>query len=119
MLRRSGSAPMPAFERFAIEEPEDMAAFMLESPRDKRRLYRAGDDQINGVGDAISRNTPSWSDRVDAYCRDFPVFGSVCEGYEYLWRCIGTENALIWMKTEPEQLAAFIKRIGDFVVELA
>ena len=119
VVRRSGSAPMPAFESFAVEEPEDMEQFVLESPRDKRRLYRAGDDQLNGVGDAITRNIPCWSDRVDAYCRDFPVFGSIDEGYEQLWRCIGTENALIWMKSEPELLGAFIKRIGDFVVELA
>jgi len=118
-IRRSGTAPMPHYDSFLVNEPEEMAKFVIENARDKRRLYRAGDDQINGVGDAISRNIPSWTERVDAYCRDFPVFGSVCEGYEYLWRCIGTVNSLMWMLTEPEMFGAFIKRIGDFCVELA
>jgi hypothetical protein len=118
-IRRSGSAPMPQFDSVSVNEPEDMEKFVIESAKDKRRLYRAGDDQLNGVGDAIGRNIPSWTDRVDAYCQDFPVFGSVCEGYEYLWRCIGTENSLVWMLTEPELFGAFMKRIGDFCVELA
>ena len=118
-IRRSGSAPMPHFDSFSVNEPEDMAQFVIESARDKRRLYRTGDDQLNGVGDAIGRNIPSWTDRVDAYCQDFPVFGSVCEGYEYLWRCIGTENSLMWMLAEPELYGVFMKRIGDFCVELA
>jgi hypothetical protein len=118
VIRRSGTAPMPHFDSFSVSEPEDMEKFVIEDPKDKRRLYRQGDDQINGVGDAIGRNIPCWSDRVDAYCADMPVFGSICEGFEYLWRCIGTENSLIWMLTEPEALGAFIKRIGDFAVKL-
>lgn len=117
-IRRSGSAPMPHYDTFSVSEPEEMEKFVIESARDKRRLYRTGDDQINGVGDAIGRNIPSWTERVDAYCKDFPVFGSICEGYEYLWRCIGTENSLIWMMTEPEMFGAFVKRLGDFLVGL-
>ncbi|MDR2553131.1 MAG: hypothetical protein LBD31_08210 [Treponema sp.] len=118
VVRRSGSAPMPHFDSFSVGEPEEMEGFILEDARDRRRLYRAGDDQINGVGDAIGRNTPSWSDRVDSYCSDFPVFGSICEGYEFLWRCIGTENSLVWMMTEPEMFGAFVKRLGDFLTGL-
>jgi len=118
-VRRSGSAPMPHFDSFSVSKPEDMEKFVIENGKDKRRLYRAGDDQINGVGDAIGRNIPAWNDRVDAYCNDFPVFGSVCEGFEYLWRCIGTINSLEWMVTEPEMFEPFIKRIGDFCVDLA
>ena len=118
-IRRSGTAPMPHYDSFSVNKPEDMEKFVIESAKDKRRLFRAGDDQINGVGDAIGRNLPPWNDRVDAYCADFPVFGSVCEGYEYLWRCIGTENSLMWMLEEPEKFGAFMKRIGDFCVELA
>jgi uroporphyrinogen-III decarboxylase len=109
---------MPHFDSFSVSEPEDMEKFIIEDPKDRRRLYRAGDDQLNGVGDAIGRNIPSWSDRVDAYCADTPVFGSICEAFEYLWRCIGTENSLIWMLTETELLGDFIKRIGDFAVKL-
>ncbi len=118
VIRRSKDFPMPHFDSFSVREPEEMADFVIESGLDPRRLYRSGDDQINGVGDALRRNTPSWNERVDAYCRDFPVFGSICEGYEYLWRCIGTENALYWMLLEPELFGAMVERIGTFLLEL-
>ena len=116
VIRRSKDFPMPHFDSFSVREPEEMADFVIESGLDPRRLYRSGDDQINGVGDALRRNTPSWNERVDAYCRDFPVFGSICEGYEYLWRCIGTENALYWMLLEPLLFGALVERIGTFVL---
>ena len=118
VLRRADLA-MPHFESFSVVEPEDMEKFIIEPADDKRRLYRSGDDQINGLGDRLVRNIPSWMERVDNYCADFPVFGSVCEGYEYLWRCIGTENSLYWMLLEPELFEAFMERIGNFVVGLA
>jgi len=118
ILRRA-DLPMPHYESYAIKTPEDMASFVIEPADDPRRLFKAGDDQINCVGDALARNIPSWNDRVDAYCEDFPVFGSVCENFEYVWRCIGTENALLWMVLEPEAFETFIRRIGEFNVELA
>jgi hypothetical protein len=117
-ILRKSSAPMPAFESFSVKTPGDMEKYVFEDPKDRRRLYRTGDDQLNGVGDAINRNTPSWNDRVDAYYQDFPVFGSINEGYEELWRCIGSENSLYWMMEEPELFGAFVKRIGDFMVGL-
>ncbi|MDR0585542.1 MAG: hypothetical protein LBG57_14505 [Treponema sp.] len=117
-VRRSGTIPMPSFDKFSVAVPGEMADFVLEDPRDKRRLYRSGDDQINCLGDALVRNIPSWDERVDIYYKDFPVYGSICEGYEFLWRCIGSENALYWMVEEPELFGDFAKRIGDFVVAL-
>jgi hypothetical protein len=118
VIRRSGTAPMPHFDSFSVSAPEEMESFVLEPAKDRRRLYRQGDDQINGVGDAIGRNIPSWDDRVNAYHRDMPVFGSICEAYEFLWRCIGTENSLIWMLEEPGMFGAFVKRLGNFLVGL-
>jgi uroporphyrinogen-III decarboxylase len=50
---------------------------------------------------------------------DFAVFGSVCEPYEYLWRIIGSENALLWMVGEADRFTAFVDRVGDFLVEFA
>ncbi|MDL2236307.1 hypothetical protein LJC56_00520 [Christensenellaceae bacterium OttesenSCG-928-K19] len=117
VLRR-GDLPMPHFEEFSIKEPEEMAGFVIEPANDPRRLERSGGDQINGLGDAITFEIPSWISRVDAYCEDFPVFGSVCEGYEYVWRCMGTENALYWMMLEPELFGDFMQRVGDFLVGL-
>jgi hypothetical protein len=118
VLRRADLA-MPHFESFSVNEPEEMADFVIEAADDKRRLYRSGDDQINCLGDRLLQNLPSWMQRVDSYVKDFPVFGSVCEGYEYVWRCVGTENALYWMMLEPEKFETFMKRIGDFLVGLA
>jgi uroporphyrinogen decarboxylase len=117
-IRRSGSAPMPHYESFAVNQPQEMADFEFDNPSDPRRFQEAGDDQINGVGDVLTRNIPTWDRRVEAYKDDFAVFGSVCEPYEYLWRCIGTENALYWMVTDPELLAGFVDRIGAFLLAL-
>ena len=118
-IRRSGEIPMPRYEAFSITEPDEMAGFAFDPPDDPRRFYAGGDDQINGVGDALARNLPAWHRRVDAYVEDFAVFGSICEPYEYLWRCIGSENSLYWLATHREQLAAFVDRIGSFMLRLA
>ncbi len=118
VLRRADLA-MPHFEAFSVTGPEEMADFVIEPANDERRLYRSGDDQINCLGDRLLRNIPSFMQRVDSYAEDFPVFGSVCEGYEYVWRCVGTENALYWMLLEPELFEDFMARIGHFLVGLA
>lgn len=118
IVKRSGNAPMPHYDSFSIKLPEEMADFKFDSPSDRRRFFEGGDDQINCVGDALLRNIPAWDKRVDAYVEDFAVFGSVCEAYEYLWRVIGTENAMMWMLEEPELYQAFVDRIGSFVLDL-
>lgn len=117
VIRRSGAAPMPHYESFSISSPGEMAEFRFDDPADPRRFYHGGDDQINCVGDALLRNLLQWDSRVNAYVDDFAVFGSVCEPYEYLWRMIGTENALYWMLEEPEMYEAFVNRIGNFLTE--
>jgi len=116
VIRRSGEYPMPSYETFSIRQPFEMADFAFDDPADSRRFYAAGDDQINCVGDALLRNLPAWNERLKPYSDDFAVFGSVCEPFEYLWRIIGSENALIWMATAPDELAEFINRIGAFLL---
>ena len=118
-IRRSGDKPMPHYEAFPITEPEQMARFGFGDPADPRRFFAGGDDQINGVGDTLTRDLPAWDTRVDGVAEDFAVFGSVCEPFEYLWRLVGTENALVWMATEPVALGAFVERIGEFLLRLA
>lgn len=114
IIKRSGTAPMPHYDSFSIKEPEEMALFEFDDPADPRRFYLGGDDQINCVGDALHRNLPAWDERINAYVDDFAVFGSICEPYEYIWRIIGTENALYWMAGEPEMFEDFVNRIGEF-----
>ncbi len=115
-IRRSGDKPMPHFEAFSVSEPEQMADFALDPPDDPRRFRMAGDDQLNGVGDALGRDIPAWVERLDSYAEDLAIFGGVCEVYEYLWRIVGSENALVWLALEPDRLAAFVARLGEWLV---
>ena len=116
VVKRSGTAPMPHYDSFSVKTPEEMEQFEFDDPADPKRFYQGGDDQINCVGDALLRNIPAWDGRIDLYKEDFAVFGSVCEPYEYLWRVIGTENAMYWMMEEPELYQNFVDRIGNFVL---
>lgn len=117
VMRRS-DLPMPHYDAFSVNEPEEMEHFIIESARNRDRLYRAGQDQLNCLNETISESIPCWDSRVSAYCGDYPVFGAICEGYEYLWRCIGTENSLMWSLSNPEEFERFVKRIGEFLVDL-
>jgi len=117
-IKRSREIPMPHYDAFEYDSFEKMEAFVFDSPSDPRRFFSGGDDQINCVGDALARNIAAWTDRVDSYATDFPVFGSVCEVYEYLWRMVGTENSLYWMLEDPERYKDIVDKVGDFVVEL-
>lgn len=116
-IRRRGERPMPHYETFSVRRPEEMADVETDAPDDPRRFHSGGDDQINCVGDALLRDLAPWSQRVDAYKDDFAVFGSACEPYEYLWRIIGSENALYWMTTHEDLFRQFVDRLGRFLVD--
>ena len=116
-IRRLRGAPMPRYEVFSVNRPEEMAGFELDDPADPRRFYAGGDDQLNGVADTLLRDLPPWDERVDAYVDDFAIFGSVCEPFEYLWRIIGSENALRWMATDADLLHQFVDCLGSFLLE--
>lgn len=116
-IRRSGEKPMPRYEAFSVGRPEEMAQVQFDDPADRRRFYAGGDDQINCVGDTLLRDLPPWDERVNQYAADFAVFGSVCEPYEYLWRIIGSENALYWMATDADLFHAFVDRLGKFLLD--
>jgi uroporphyrinogen decarboxylase len=115
-IRRRGELPMPSFEGFSVNRPEEMADFPLDPPDDPRRFRQGGDDQLNCVGDALVRDIDSWEERIKPYVGQLAVFGGVCEPYEYLWRIIGSENALLWLATAPAETAAFVERIGTFLL---
>jgi hypothetical protein len=119
VVRKRYDYPMPAYLRFETDTPEKMDAFQFDDPRDPRRFFSGGDNQIGGVGDTFERNLPPWTDTVKSLHRDFAVYGSVCEGYEALWRVIGSENALLWIGLYPEKVGRFVERINEFSVEFA
>ncbi len=108
--------PMPRYQEFETQSYEQMEEFRFDDPFDERRYSVALDDQINSVADTLNLNLPSYTQRVDAYCNDFCVFGSVCEPHEFIWRILGTENVLFKIAEEPDRVARFIERIGDFLV---
>jgi len=95
-----------------------MAAFPFDDPWDPRRYFSAGDNQIEGVGDGFARHTPAWIERVKAAHPDFPIYGSVCEGHEMLWRIVGQENVMLWIGLYPAEVARFVERIHAFALEL-
>lgn len=115
-IQRRRDLPLPHYDTFETETFDQMEAFDFDDPKDPRRYFEAIDDQINCVGDDLLSGLPSWIDRVKGCEDDFCVFGSICECHEFLWRIIGTENALMCWAEDPERLGAFVERIGDFLV---
>ncbi len=118
-IRKNFADPMPSFLAFDTDTPGKMATFRFDDPWDERRFSSAGDNQIAGIGDGFARNSPPWVETVASWHADFPVYGSVCEAMEMLWRIVGSENALLWMGLYPDEVAAFVERIGAFALELA
>ena len=111
--------PMPEMRSWEIDTLEKLEAAKFDDPRDPRRFFSGGDNQIAGVGDGFERNSPAWIDTVKSLRPDFPVFGSMIEVSECLTRLVGQENALMWMGEEPERMGAAINKIGAHLLECA
>lgn len=56
---------------------------------------------------------------MKSYYPDIPVYGSLCEGYETLWRIIGSGNALLWIAMYPDEVGWFVEKINEFSFEFA
>jgi uroporphyrinogen decarboxylase len=118
IIRKKYADPMPDYMSFDTDTLEKMAAMRFDDPGDERRFFSAGDNQIAGVGDGFARNSPPWIDTVKTLHPDFPVFGSICEAHEQLWRIIGSENVMLWIGLYPAELGRFIERLGAFLVDM-
>ena len=114
VIRKQFADPMPAFLAFGTDTLGKMAAFSFDDPWDERRYYHAGDNQLAGVGDGFVRDSPPWIETVRALYPHFPVYGSVCEGHEMLWRILGSERVLLWIGLYPDEVARFVERIHRF-----
>jgi len=119
VIRKKFADPMPSFLKFETDSLEKVAAFEFDDPWDERRYLRAGDNQLAGVGDGFARDLPPWIETVKSLHPDFPVYGSVCEGHEMLWRIVGSENVLLWIGLYPNLVARFVERIHAFNIEVA
>jgi len=111
-----GTCPMPCYVDFDTKSYEQMEALEFDDPADPRRYFEAIDDQINAVADTLNLGIAPFVDRVDAFADDLCVFGSVCEIHETIWRIMGTENVLLKFGEDPDRMARFIERLGDFLV---
>ena len=111
--------PMPEMRAWETDTFEKLERVEFDDPRDRRRFFEAGDNQIAGVGDGFERNSRAWIDTVKSLHPDFPVFGSMGEVSECLTRLIGQINAMMWMGEFPERMGAVINRIGAHYLESA
>src|SRR5512135_319517 len=118
VIRKRYDCPMPAFLDFETDSIEKATAFQFDDAWDERRFLRGGDNQIAGVGDGFRRDLPPWTETVKSLHADFPVYGSICEGQEMLWRIIGSENVMLWIGLYPDELGRFVERINRFALEL-
>jgi hypothetical protein len=114
VIRKKFADPMPEFLSFETDSLDKLAAFAFDDPWDERRYLRGGDNQLAGVGDGFARDLPAWIDTVKSLHPNFPVYGSVCEAHEMLWRIVGSGNVLLWIALHPEELARFIGRLHEF-----
>lgn len=118
IIQKKFDLPMPAFLKFETDTIEKMETFEFDDPWDDRRYFSGGDNQIAGVGDGFTRNLPPWIETVKSLYPDFPVYGSICEGHETLWRIIGSENVMLWIGLYPDVVGRFVERINEFAVEM-
>lgn len=118
VIQKKFDYPMPAFIKFETDTIEKMKKFEFHNPWDDRRYFSGGDNQIAGVGDGFVRDLPAWLSSVKSLHPNFPVYGSICEGHEMLWRIIGSENVMLWIGLYPDEIGRFVERIGEFVVEM-
>ena len=111
--------PMPEMRAWETDSLEKLERCVFDDPRDPRRFFAGGDNQVAGVGDGFERNSPPWIETVKSLRPDIPVFGSMMEASECLTRLIGQQNGLLWMGAEPDRMGAVINRIGAHYLECA
>ena len=118
VIHKRFELPMPEMRAWDIDTFEKLERAEFDDPGDRRRFHEEGDNQIAGVGDSFSRNSPPWLDTVKSLRSDIPVYGSVIEASECLTRLIGQQNAMLWMGDDPERMGRVINRIGAYYLEM-
>jgi uroporphyrinogen-III decarboxylase len=110
---------MPEYVDFDCDSIEKVRSFTFDDPWDERRYFKEHDDHLSGIGDDIVlRNTSSYKQRVYDLAKEFAVFGGVIEAAEFMVRCIGQANLLLWIGMYPEEIGRFAERINEFALEI-
>ncbi len=89
ILHKHFEFPMPEMRAWETNSFEKLERAEFDDPRDRRRFFAPGDNQIAGVGDGFQRNSPAWIETVKSLRPDFPVYGSIIEASECLTRLVG------------------------------
>jgi len=118
-LRKRFDFPMPEQVGWDTDTIEKLEAFEFDAPSDPRRFFSGGDNQIAGVGDGFSRNSPPWIETVKSLWPDFPVYGSMIEASECFTRLLGQMNMLTWIGEYPDRFGKQLLRIGEFYYQCA
>jgi len=120
-MRKKFDCPMPENYAWEVDEFDKLirAVNTFDAPDDKRRFFEEGDNQIAGVGDGFSRNSPPWLETVKSLRPDFPVYGSMIEVSECLTRLIGQYNSMLWIGLYPDEMGRIINKIGEFYLACA
>ncbi len=118
-IRKRFDLPMPEQVSWETDTIEKLEAFEFDDPRDRRRYFGRGDNQIAGVGDGFERNTGPWIETVKSLHPDFPVYGSMIEASECVTRMLGQLNTMMWIGEYPERFGKQLLRIGEFYYKCA
>lgn len=119
IMHKHFSFPMPEMSAWETDSFDKLQQLDLDDPKDRRRFYSGGDNQIAGVGDGFQRNSPPWLETVKSLRPDFPVYGSMIEVSECLTRLVGQANAMLWMGEYPEEMGKVINRLGEYFLKMA
>ncbi len=111
--------PMPEMRAWDVDTFDKLERAEFDDPRDRRRFFAEGDNQIAGVGDGFARNSPPWIETVKSLRPGIPVYGSIIEASECLTRLVGQSNAMLWMGEDPDRMGRVINRIGAYYLEMA
>ncbi len=117
-IRKKAGYQMPEWLEFETDTIEKMKAFEFDDAWDEKRYFSGGAHQISGIEEGYNPQVPAWIDQLRELYPEFAVYGSVCEGYETMWRIIGPENTLLWMGLYPTEVGRFAERINEFSLEL-
>jgi uroporphyrinogen decarboxylase len=114
-MKKYDYAPMASYLDFSIKSSEDYERFEFDDPNCMARYQGTRQDIISGDGFTPQ---PSFMEAVEEARDKICIFGSICEGYEALWRMRGPEGVFMDLALYPERVKKFVNRIGDFMIEI-
>ena len=110
-IKKYRYAPMQQYIDFKYKDINDLKKFLYYSPDDDRRYA----SELKTVSEGNIINLPSFYEQVKNNSKKFCIFGSVCEGYEAIWRIHGTESSLMNMVLNETDFKKEVERIGNFM----